>query len=164
MERKSVTANKKLRCLQRKNPLLFSAEMFPYSFVLISIYLFNYPEVSACCPPPPLSAVSDLLFVPEKHIQKKTWIAGWPHARFCGSLFIGPPGEGWRGGEGAATRKIYRVFLRTSEGQSPGEGRGGEKAKLLVHLFRRRYAEDDVGTPPQAHTLHKWCAACVYET
>jgi len=148
MQRKSVTANKKLRCLQRKNPLLFSVKIFQYSVVLILIYLFNYPEVSAC----------RIYFLFQKNIyKKKTWIAGWPHARFCGSLFIGPPGEG----EGAATRKIYRVFLRTGEGQSPGEGRGEKKRSWWCTFFAGGMRKMAYGRP---HTLHKWCAACVYET
>jgi hypothetical protein len=67
---------------------------------------------------------------------------------------------GWRGG--AATRKIYRVFLRTGEGQSPGEGRGGRKSEVAsAPFFASGMRKMTDGRP---HTLHKWCAACVYET
>ena len=89
--------------------------------------------------------MSDLLFVPEKH--KKNLNSRLASCTFLRLSLYWPSG---REGGGAATRKIYRVFLRTGEGQSPGEGRGGEKAKLLVHLFCKRYAEDDVRTPPHS--------------
>jgi hypothetical protein len=39
------------------------------------------------------------------------------------------------GGGGLQQEKFIGCFCGRGEGQSPGEGRGGEKAKLVVHPF-----------------------------
>ncbi len=146
MERKSVTANKKLRCLQRKNPLLCSVEMFPYSVVLISIYLFNYPEVSACCPPPFLRGVGST-FCSRKTYTKKTWIAGWPPSTFLRLSLYWPSG---RGGGGCNKKNLSGVFADEWGTESRWRSRGEKKRSCWCTFFRRRYAEDDVRTPPHS--------------
>ncbi len=59
-----------------------------------------------------------------------------------------PSGRGVGGG--CNKKNLSGVFADEWGTESRWRSGRGEKAKLLVHLFRRRYAEDDVRTPPHS--------------